>query len=77
MENNKNKEEEGKSKNEQAIELAQDKTGSDKDTYKKTMIGTGTEKSDETFDGTYRQSNEQEIENRDTNDGDANTENNY
>ena len=77
MENNKNKEEEGKSKNEQAVELSQDKTGSDKDTYKKTEIGTGAEKSDENFDGTFRQSNEQEIENRDTNDGDANTENNY
>lgn len=52
-------------------------TGSDDDQYKRTVIGTGTEKSDENFDSEHRQQDERDLEDRDTNDGDANTENNY
>ncbi len=77
MGNDKYKQGQSKTQNEQAVEQPQENTGSDKDTYKKTMIGTGAEKSDENFDGMHRQMNEMDVDDRDNNDGDANTENNY
>lgn len=50
---------------------------SDSDEYKRTVIGTGAQKSDENFDNERRQQDERDLEDRDTNDGDANTENNF
>lgn len=80
MEDNKNdkyKQGQSKTRNEQAVEQPQDKTASDSDFYKRTFIGTGTPKSDENFDGMHRKMNELDQDDRDNNDGDANTENNY
>ncbi len=73
----KNRQESEKNKNEQTQETPQDSTRSDSDTYKRTVVGTGAQKSDENFDNEHRQTNEKDIEDRDTNDGDANTENNF
>lgn len=77
MADDKDKQDQSKTQNEQAVEQPQENTGSDSDLYKRTMIGTGAQKSDENFDGTHRQMNEQDQDDRDNNDGDANTENNY
>jgi hypothetical protein len=74
---NKNRQEQTKTKNEQTQENPSNETSSKTDTYKRTVIGTGAQKSDENFDNTRRQTNEKDIEDRDTNDGDANTENNF
>ncbi|WP_026462375.1 hypothetical protein [Adhaeribacter aquaticus] len=77
MEENKNKQDQTKTRNEQAVEQPQEKTGSDSNFYKRTMLGIGTEKIDENFDGMHRKMNELDQDDRDNNDGDANTENNY
>ena len=75
---NKNRQDSEKDKNEQTQEnTPQNSTRSDSDLYKRTMIGTGAQKSDENFDSEHRQTNEKDLEDRDNNDGDANTENNY
>ncbi len=75
MENNKNRQDQTETKNEQTQEDPSMETKSDSDFYKRTMIGT--QKSDENFDNTYHQANEKDLEDRDNNDGDANTENNF
>ncbi|MGV3588744.1 MAG: hypothetical protein ACO1OF_17195 [Adhaeribacter sp.] len=74
---NKNRQDQTKTKNEQTQEDPANETKSDSDFYKRTFIGTGAQKSDENFDNTFRQTNEKDIEDRDNNDGDANTENNF
>jgi len=74
---NKNKQDQTKTKTEQTQENPTDQTKSDSDTYKRTVIGTGAQKSDENFDSTFRQTKEKDLEDRDNNDGDANTENNF
>ena len=76
----KNRQESEKNKNEitqESPEGIENSTRSDSDFYKRTFIGTGAPKSDENFDNERRQSNEKDIEDRDNNDGDANTENNF
>ncbi len=79
MEDDKNKyrQDQTKTKNEQTQEDPVNETKSDSDFYKRTFIGTGSQKSDENFDNMHRQSNEKDLEDRDNNDGDANTENNF
>lgn len=77
MENNKNRQDQTKTKNEQTQEDPSMETKSDSDLYKRTMIGTGAQKSDENFDNMHRQTNEKDLEDRDNNDGDANNENNF
>jgi hypothetical protein len=77
MEENKNRQDSEKAKNEITQEGPSNETKSDSDFYKRTFIGTGRPKSDENFDNERRQTNEKDIEDRDTNDGDANTENNF
>ena len=74
------RQESGKDKNEitqDSPEGLENSTRSDSDFYKRTFIGTGAPKSDENFDNERRQTNEKDIEDRDNNDGDANTENNF
>jgi len=76
----KNRQESEKDKNEITQDNAEgieNSTRSDSDFYKRTFIGTGAPKSDENFDNERRQTNEKDIEDRDNNDGDANTENNF
>ena len=76
----KNRQESEKDKNEitqDSPEGVENTTRSDSDFYKRTFIGTGAPKSDENFDNEHRQTNEKDIEDRDNNDGDANTENNF
>jgi len=76
----KNRQESEKDKNEitqENPEGVENSTRSDSDFYKRTFIGTGAPKSDENFDNERRQTNEKDIEDRDNNDGDANTENNF
>jgi len=76
----KNRQESEKDKNEitqDSPEGVVNSTRSDSDFYKRTFIGTGAPKSDENFDSERRQTNEKDIEDRDNNDGDANTENNF
>jgi len=76
----KNRQESEKDKNEitqDSPEGVENTTRSDSDFYKRTFIGTGAPKSDENFDNESRQTNEKDIEDRDNNDGDANTENNF
>ncbi|PIQ20538.1 MAG: hypothetical protein COW65_14395 [Cytophagales bacterium CG18_big_fil_WC_8_21_14_2_50_42_9] len=76
----KNRQESEKDKNEVTQDNAEgieNSTRSDSDFYKRTFIGTGAPKSDENFDNERRQTNEKDIEDRDNNDGDANTENNF
>jgi len=76
----KNRQESEKDKNEitqDSPEGVENSTRSDSDFYKRTFIGTGAPKSDENFDNERRQTNEKDIEDRDNNDGDANTENNF
>jgi len=51
--------------------------GSDNDMYKRTMTDYDASKQDENFDGTMKISSENSLDERDTNDGDANNENNY
>lgn len=77
MENKNKKDSENDINDKTETNIPENSTKSDSDLYKRTMIGTGAQKSDENFDGTRRQSDEKDIEDRDTNDGDANTENNY
>jgi hypothetical protein len=66
-----------KPKTKQELDEAVNQTKSDSDFYKRTFIGTGAPKSDENFDNESRQSGEKDLEDRDNNDGDANTENNF
>lgn len=77
MEKNKERQDPEKAKNETNKEDLVNQTKSDSDFYKRTFIGTGTPKSDENFDNEHQQAREKDIEDRDTNDGDANTENNF
>lgn len=77
MEANKKKPETDKIPNEEELNEKVNQTRSDSDFYQRTFTGTGAPKSDENFDGEYHQSSERDIEDRDNNDGDANTENNY
>ena len=73
-----NRQDSEKDKNESTQENnPQNSTKSDSDTYKRNVIGTGAQKSDENFDNEHRQTNEKDLEDRDNNDGDANTENNF
>ncbi len=53
------------------------KTTSDNDTYRKTVTGNDATKQDENFTGTEQTSSGNSLDERDTNDGDANNENNY
>ena len=76
MEGNKNRQDSEKAKNEITQEDL-NQTKSDSDFYKRTFIGTGAPKSAENFDNEHRQAREKDLEDRDTNDGDANTENNF
>lgn len=73
----KKKPQENKLTDEQSQTRSGELTGSDDDQYKRTIIGTGAGKSDENWDQERRQENERDIEDRDNNDGDANTENNF
>ena len=76
----KERQESGKDKNEitqEGPDSPENSSRSDSDFYKRTFIGTGAPKSDENFDQEHRQANERDIEDRDNNDGDANTENNF
>ncbi|WP_345164432.1 hypothetical protein [Nibribacter koreensis] len=50
---------------------------SDNDTYKRSVTGYDSTKQDENFDNTSRFSSENSLDERDTNDGDANQENNF
>ena len=50
---------------------------SDNDTYKRSVTGYDSTKQDENFDNTSRFSSENSLDERDTNDGDANSENNF
>lgn len=77
METNKKKPETEKPLNEEELNEAVNQTRSDSDFYQRTFTGTGAPKSDENFDGEYHQGSDRDIEDRDNNDGDANTENNY
>jgi hypothetical protein len=77
MEGNKNRQDSEKAKNEITQQDTVNQNKSDSDFYKRTFIGTGTPKSDENFDNERRQTNEKDLEDRDNNDGDANTENNF
>ncbi len=53
------------------------KNTSDNDTYRKTVTGNDATKQDENFTGTEQTSSGNSLDERDTNDGDANNENNY
>ena len=77
MKENKNRQDSEKAKTEITQEDAVNQTKSDSDFYKRTFIGTGAPKSDENFDNEHRHSNEKDLDDRDTNDGDANSENNF
>jgi hypothetical protein len=77
METNKKKPETSKTPTDEELDEKVNQTRSDSDFYQRTFTGTGAPKSDENFDGEYHQSGERDIEDRDNNDGDANTENNY
>lgn len=50
---------------------------SDNDSYKRSMTGYDSSKQDENFMGTEKTGGGNSIDERDTNDGDANTENNF
>ena len=75
---NREREEQNKNKKTQ-LDQAQEIT-SGNNTHKRNPTGTGTQNTDENFDNTHGQVNqvdEKYIEDRDTNDGDANNENNF
>jgi hypothetical protein len=76
MEENKKRQDSDKAKEDRDLDEVVNQTKSDSDFYQRTFTGTGAPKSDENFDGEQRQSAEKDLDDRDNNDGDANTENN-